>query len=252
MYYIEECLTITPYIFHAEHYANIIKEKSRLRKLQNQCTAIARACYSGGVKWDELNDGIGDLRDLLDDCDSTDLKAISIGEFIESHPKLKPPIIDGLIRRGETANVIANPKVGKSWLSYDLALSIATGRKWLDSFQATQGRVLLIDNELHPESIAGRIPTVADALAIPLNEYRDSLDVISLRGRLTDFYGIGPLVRRIKKGEYTAVIVDAYYRMTCVALRELKFQAITSQQLEKSHSKRKRKPFFFGLNPLGD
>jgi hypothetical protein len=141
-----------------------------------------------------------------------DIQAVTIGEFIKAHPKLNPPVVEGLVRQGETANIIASPKVGKSWLSYDLALSIATGRDWL-TFQTTSGRVLLIDNELHPASIAMRIPAVADALSIRIEEYQDRIDVISLRGRLQDFYRIGAFIQQIEPGYYSAIIVDAYYRM---------------------------------------
>jgi len=142
-----------------------------------------------------------------------DLRPTGIGEFIKAHPNLKPPVIEGLIRRGETLNLIANSKAGKSWLAYALGLSIALGRDWLDIYQTTPGRVLLIDNELHPESIAGRIPTVAGAMGIFLDEYSDRFDVVSLRGRLTDYFGIDPLVRKLESDEYSAVIVDAHYRM---------------------------------------
>jgi hypothetical protein len=44
------------------------------------------------------------------------------------------PVIHGLLRQGETMNVIASSKIGKSRLVTDLALSVATGRPWLDAF----------------------------------------------------------------------------------------------------------------------
>lgn len=146
------------------------------------------------------------------DRDVEQPKPVTIGELINTHPRLRQPVIDGLLRRGETANIIADPKRGKSWLAYGLALSICTGRDWLNTFATTAGRVLLIDNELHPETIAHRIPVVADAMGIKANEYLDRMDVLYLRGRLTDFYGIGRIVQRIKDGRYVAMIIDAYYR----------------------------------------
>jgi len=45
-------------------------------------------------------------------------------------------------------NVIAPPKVGKSWLASDMALAVATGRPWLDRFPTEASDVLIIDNEL--------------------------------------------------------------------------------------------------------
>ena len=139
---------------------------------------------------------------------------VSIGVLIERHPRMRSPVIDGIIRQGETCNIIAAPKVGKSWLAYGLALSVATGRDWLDTFRCESGRVLLIDNELHEETIAHRIPVVAAAMSIRDAEYRDRIDVVSLRGCLTDYHGLGVrLIDRIEAGHYRTVIVDAHYRM---------------------------------------
>ena len=103
-------------------------------------------------------------------------------------------MIDGLLRRGETANFIAAPKIGKSWLSYGLGLTIATGGDWLNSFRCCIGRVLLIDNELQRAVIGNRIRTVAGAMAISGKHYFDSLDVLSLRGRLLDLHGIASIL----------------------------------------------------------
>ena len=70
-----------------------------------------------------------------------DLRPTGIGEFIKAHPIQKPPVIEGLIRRGETVNIIGPPKFKKSWLVYAQGLSIALGRDWLDTYQTTPGRV---------------------------------------------------------------------------------------------------------------
>ena len=37
---------------------------------------------------------------------------------------INPPLIHGLLREGETMNVIAAPKTGKSWLVLNLALAM--------------------------------------------------------------------------------------------------------------------------------
>lgn len=139
---------------------------------------------------------------------------ISIADLIASNPHQSLPLIDGLLRLGETANIIAPAKVGKSWLSYSLALSIATGTDWLKCFSCRRGRVLIIDNELHPATLAHRIPAVADALGHRLDDYRNQLDVIPLRGRLMTLSTIGAtIVDGIAHGEYAAVIIDAWYRV---------------------------------------
>jgi hypothetical protein len=148
------------------------------------------------------------------DADNEPILPVSIGELIERYPRLRKPVIHGLARVGETCNVVAPSKAKKSWLVYGLLLSIVAGRKWLNKFPCESGRVLLIDNELHEETIAHRVPLVAVAMEIPLAEYRDRYDVVSLRGRLVDYFALGPRVlNRIEAGHYRAIIVDAHYRM---------------------------------------
>ncbi len=139
---------------------------------------------------------------------------IHIREMVADYPRLDEPVIDGLVRLGETCNIIADPKAGKSWLSYGLALHIILGASWLGRFRCRAGRVLVIDNELRPSNIANRIPTVARAMGLEPDDYQDQYDVISLRGRLIDLHGIGRrIVQHIERGRYSAIIVDAWYRV---------------------------------------
>ena len=79
---------------------------------------------------------------------TTLIQPLSIANLIESNPNMRPVVVDGVLRRGETANIIAAAKVGKSHLAGGLAWCIVTGTPWL-SHDVTKGRVLVIDNELH-------------------------------------------------------------------------------------------------------
>ena len=92
------------------------------------------------------------------------IKPISIGSLVKEYPSLRPPVIEGLLRKGEVANLIAKSKVGKSWLAYQIAYSVACGFN-LFGFSCHRGRVLLIDNELHRETISHRLKTVGEAQA---------------------------------------------------------------------------------------
>jgi hypothetical protein len=141
------------------------------------------------------------------------LEPISLGELIDRHPTLRPSVIHGLLRRGETMNVISTSKVGKSWFVTDLALTAAAGGDWLGTFQVERGKVLIIDNELHPETLADRLRKVAEARGIPLQAVRDSVFVRTLRGRLRDILSLGPYFRGLQPGRFDLVVLDAYYRM---------------------------------------
>ena len=55
--------------------------------------------------------------------------------------------VDGLIPPGATVILAGDAGVGKTWLTLDLALAVASGTKWLDSIQCKQGTVLIVDEE---------------------------------------------------------------------------------------------------------
>lgn len=127
-------------------------------------------------------------------------------------PRLRRPLIDGLLREGETMNIIAAPKTGKSWLTIDLALAVATGGLWLGAYRAERSPALILDNELHAETSAHRIPKVADARGLRLRDYADSVAVDNLRGRLTDIHSLGSYFESIREGGFKLIILDAFYR----------------------------------------
>jgi RecA-family ATPase len=102
--------------------------------------------------------------------------------------------------------------MGKSWLTTDLALALATGRSWLDTFETVHGDVLIIDNELHPETTSNRIPKVAEARQIPVEEIADHVYVENLRGRLKDILSLGGYFQATPPGRYSVIILDALYR----------------------------------------
>jgi len=147
-------------------------------------------------------------------------EVVNFSTLRQRHPNLHPPVIDGLLRRGETCNVIAAPKTGKSWLAYNVGLTIATGGRLFDAFDCEQGRVLLIDNELHPPTIAARVPKVAEAMGIAPDDYAHRVDVLPLRGRGVSLPALGRYVENIEAGEYAAIIADAWYRFIPPGMNE--------------------------------
>ena len=136
----------------------------------------------------------------------------SVRALMRECPILRPPVIEGLLRRGETMNIIAPPKTGKSWLVTALAIAKATGRPWLNKFKTQPGSVLILDNELHGETIANRIPKVAAAMGVLVDEFADRIFVESLRGKLEDFLTLENYFASFEPGRFALVIVDAWYR----------------------------------------
>ncbi len=140
------------------------------------------------------------------------LQPITVRTLATQYPALRKPVIHGLLREGETMNLISAPKMGKSWLVTDLAISIATGRDWLGHFRCERGDVLILDNELHGETSANRVPKVGDARGVPMDMYADRVWVQNLRGCLQDVFTLSGYFQSLTPGRFKVIILDAFYR----------------------------------------
>jgi hypothetical protein len=138
-----------------------------------------------------------------------DLNPTPALDLVRDHPSLNPPIVEGIARACETVNFIAASKRGKTHLAMQLAVSIATGRCWLEKFPTRKSRVLYVDFELHRATFANRLAAVASAMGVTLDELDGALDVLSLRGTTHD---ITSLDRIFSPGRYGAIFLDAIYR----------------------------------------
>ena len=137
---------------------------------------------------------------------------LSFREIVRAYRHLRDPVIHGLLRIGETMNVIAPPKAGKSWLVLDLAFAIALGSLWLGTFRCERGSVLILDNELHAETLGDRIPKVAAARGFAEADYGDRVFAHSLRGELRNINDLGSFLEQFPSGRFSVIILDAFYR----------------------------------------
>jgi hypothetical protein len=136
---------------------------------------------------------------------------VTANRLSADHPHLRPIVIDGLLRQGETMNVIGASKAGKSWLIHGLAVSVANGLWWLGR-EVTAGRVLIIDNELHPETLVERLRVVTKEIGNGAT--LDNIDVMSLRGESdrADVIGLVQRLAAVKPDRYRLICIDALYR----------------------------------------
>jgi hypothetical protein len=118
-------------------------------------------------------------------------------------------IIEGLLRRGETGNIIGATKVAKSWLAMQLLLAGATGGEWL-GLRCNRGPCLLIDNELADPTIQNRLHWSARAAEITSGA---DLKYVSLRGDWRDFPSLAStLIHDWQPGQLQLIVLDAKYR----------------------------------------
>jgi hypothetical protein len=133
------------------------------------------------------------------------------GELEDEFPELDPPIIEGLVREGETINIVSVSKVGKSWLTLGLGFCVVTGQPWLGRFDVRRGRFLLIDNELRPPTLSHRLKSVAQAMGIRRDEYQDALEILPIRGLGWTIFEIAAYVEN-QIERFNMIAIDAKYR----------------------------------------
>ena len=167
-------------------------------------------CIASLVRQAPALDGLGLESKMLEQTAPRGIAPIPFGDLVRDYPAMRPEVIAGILRQGETMNIIASAKVGKSFLAGGMAWSVATGRDWL-SHSVAQSRVLIIDNELHCPTLANRLDRIADAMMIDPAERAGAVDVIPLRGLGLDVDSVGSGLI-IPEGVYGLVIVDALYR----------------------------------------
>ena len=72
--------------------------------------------------------------------------------------------------------------------------------------------MLILDNELHVETSADRVPKIAAARGLELSDYGNSVFIDNLRGRLVDLIQLEPYFNAIEPGMFKVIILDAFYR----------------------------------------
>ncbi len=134
---------------------------------------------------------------------------LTLAEMEKECPERRPYVIEGLLREGETMNIVASPKTGKSWFVYNLAITLANGGDFLGWTSPSSLNCLLIDNELHANELVWRLRTVEKALGAKAGK---SLRVSSLRGSGLDIGGLEAMMGEIGASQYDVVVLDALYR----------------------------------------
>jgi AAA domain len=108
--------------------------------------------------------------------------------------------VEGLIPEGLTI-LAGSPKVGKSWLGLDLALSVATGRKALGTIPVNQSEVLYLALEDSPRRLLDRLDLIVEDELLPETLHFATqvpeVGAAAIEALLTDFVTDYPGVRFI-------------------------------------------------------
>ena len=183
-----------------EHNGDYSKATTELLK-QGYGKAANKSVYLGAL-----------ARERPTNKETPPLQFLTARELLRQYRDMKEPLIEGLLRREEVMNIVAAPKTGKSWLVMQLALALVTGKQWYGR-ECTMSRVLLVDNELHRETLSCRLQRVAMAMGISDDdELLDGLTILSQRGAATDIRLLKSQLDKHSGPKFDIVIIDALYK----------------------------------------
>ncbi len=119
-------------------------------------------------------------------------------------------IVAGLIHQGSKAVLGGSSKVGKTWLLLDLALSVATGTKFL-RWDTRKGRVLYVNFEIRSAFFTKRLRALIKHRKL---DYPTNLDIWNLRGKTEDFDALmQEILKKCEEHNYVMIIIDPIYKL---------------------------------------
>ena len=158
------------------------------------------------LDWKDYADGVNEKWPPVEDID--------IGALMRNPPKLKPELIEGVLREGMKMIIAGPSKAGKSFLLIELALALATGGKWMGCIPCRETKVFYINLEIDSESFKNRILKSAEALKI--KNIKGNLCIWNMRGRGKPLPELTEAIsRRVKESRCGAVIIDPIYKVIC-------------------------------------
>jgi RecA-family ATPase len=123
-------------------------------------------------------------------------------------------LIRDILASGEHALVFGDSASFKSWAEIHMALCLAAGLKWLDTFEVPQcRRVLYCDQEMHPRTLKKRVKRLVRGLGIDWDDL--PIRFLSRCGIRLNATGAEELLRRCDDVSFTpeVIIFDTYRRV---------------------------------------
>ena len=141
----------------------------------------------------------------------TGLPAIdNVTQFVSSTDIVRPnELVCGLIHQGTKAVLASGSKIGKTWVLLDMALSVATGTKFLH-WSTNPGKVLFINFEIQRAFIKTRVETLMQRRGLTK---ADNLFLWNLRGKTTNFEAlVANIIREFQTKNYSLIVLDPIYK----------------------------------------
>lgn len=122
--------------------------------------------------------------------------------------------VQDLLPEGAAMVVVADSSTGKTWLTLVLALAVDQGRPFLGRFPATQGKVLIIDEENGDALLKHRLRKLLRGLGLPEDGSTLGIEILTAEGvNLSDRAYVEALEQVIEVKRPDLVIIDALVRI---------------------------------------
>src|SRR5574344_1318354 len=163
----------------------------------------------GCSSWAEWIDYINGVDDDLPQIDS-------LWDMFEAPDEMPEEIISSILYEGGKMIITGDSKSGKTCLSQNLTVCIASGQPWLGKYHCKQGRVLYINLEIRKEMLKRRFRSMFKDLNIePSHSTLDNIRTWNLRGKALPLDQLAAkIIRRARAdGPFLAIIIDPVYKV---------------------------------------
>ena len=133
----------------------------------------------------------------------------SLRELVSENCDSRKPVVDGLLRPGETMNIIAPPGTGKSRLALALAVSVAAGIPWIGR-RCERGKVLVVSTDLSERMLTERMSRELERLHPDVREAAlANIDILGMNreGRLPA--SLERCLNLASSKDYSLIVVDS-------------------------------------------
>lgn len=161
-----------------------------------------------------------------------------VHDLVERGPEPPPEVIKGLLRRSCVMQISSGPKMRKSFLLLDLALSVATGKPWL-GMETVAGPVVYVDAENQAALIRSRLPSVADGKKVDLQALNDRVRFLPLRWKLRGkslpeiVQGVIRSIRAMKEPPVLAILEPLYLLLRGAKEKEAEEVTLALEELDE-------------------
>jgi hypothetical protein len=219
--YLAEIVQSVPYAVHAEYYAGLVRKAAVRRKIINESLDLVRRAY-GDADQTELADRINALT-------AQSVQVIEPPPFTKLYTSkqllsldLKPRfLVHGIVAQGQPMVLGGRSKTLKTTIALDLAISLGSGKPFLNNFQAEQVAVGVWSGESGAATIRETALRVAESKSMFLDDCR-VLWSFELP-KLSQKDHIDALVHTIAKNKIEVAILDPLY--LCLLTQESAGQA---------------------------